>query len=292
MSQSPTSALSSPFQWATNGAGYDFTMKVGSPGVTHGFNLPSGNYSMFLGPTAAGVLPAEAITAIVGLLNTYYAGSPTFSSSMDPSTGRWTLSASSGVFTYTAVNALFDATFGVLVGSASSTSATSTYPPRYLLLFSSLVGQDWQQQTPLAGQTAEDGTVYAISSGTTRYTDTLDLSYIPVDPTAQAQAGTACSPWFSADAYLPLSGALLNVAAQPWDVSDHLQASLGQTQALARGNWPAVCASAAAYYDLVTIPADEVSAPKVKMQFTAWTRWRRWTTKITRLASQPVGNRE
>lgn len=289
MSQPPTSALSCPFAWVTNPSGYDFVIYVSA--VPTGFNLPSSLYQMFMGPSTSSnpALPADALTTLVAQLNAFYLGTPTFAFTMDPVSGRWTLACSTA-FTFTAVNATFTTVFGNLT-PIGATAYKSVYPPRFLILFNSEVGDDWQQQTPLAGETDEGGSVYAITSGITRSTDELDLKWLPRDPTTQTREGTTVSPWFPDDQYLPLVGAGLNASAAPWDISNHLIASLGLNQSLARGTWPALCADPTAYYDIVTIPPEEAAAPRVKMQFTAWKAWRAWKTKITRLAATPVGNR-
>ncbi len=287
MSQPPTSALCTTWDWTTTGA--DLSVTVGA--TTHPVNLPTGTYTTYLAPHAT-----EPLAVLTAALNTAFSSSPTFVLSINPATGLWTISIN-GPAAMTATWASGLAGYlGAPVVASGGMSMSATRVPRFVLLFAALVANDWTQQTALASSTAEDGTEFAVTSGITRWGDEITISYIPAHTSDQTVAGSVCNPWFPDDADLAGSGIPglgLPLTVTYWDIADHLIASLGRTQSLARGNWPTLAGtpSATVFYDLVTIPGKEAAAPRVRMQFPSWSRFRTWTTKVHRLALTPVGTR-
>ncbi|MDB4930525.1 MAG: hypothetical protein JWM10_3009 [Myxococcaceae bacterium] len=161
-------------------------------------------------------------------------------------------------------------------------------PVWHLALFAERKSLDWAPRTPMAGRTGVDGVGYGCSSGITTWNDEISFGYVPRDPTYRTALGLEQTPWEPEPDYLGLAGTL---GARLYSLTDLVSADANaRTLAFARGNWDAIRGSTSEYFDLVTIPTDQLARPRLARTRAGWEAYRIWTTQLVRQAT-PTGTR-
>lgn len=241
--------------------------------------------------TGARVLLADSTHDLLQVLQTALnaAASPaTFAVTMSAATGKITIACTGDTFKWVGAGS---STIGKALGFTSSltpfaASFTADEQSHYLALFVSRMSAGWAAKTPISASETAGGVSYGVTSGITRYEDELTLEFVPSDPTTKAAVDSLGTPWEPAAASL----STLGTHTGAWGVLDCLAVAIGQTCALARGNFQAIVSSSTERYDLVAIPAADLAAPRAPYQIAGWEAYRRLTIGMIR-QSTPTGTR-
>jgi len=243
--------------------------------------------------TGARVLLADSTHDLIQVLQAALNATPslpggtTFAVTLSPLTGLVSIACSGDTFKMVG---LASSTIGAVLGWTSAAapaaaSFTAQIQPRYLCLLASRESAGWSQKTPMAAAETAGGVSYGTRSGVVRWEDTIAFGFIPSDPGYVASLAVIGTPWEPA----PASLGTLGTHTGAWSVSDCLAVALGQTCALARGNFQAIVSSSSERYDLVAIAGSDLAAPRVAYQFgPVWPAYRRWTVTLIR---QSTGTR-
>lgn len=215
-------------------------------------------------------------------------GGTTFSVSISAATGKVSIACTGDTFKMTG---LASSAVGAALGWTSAATPfaagfTADEQPKYLILAPSRTSPGWSPKTPMAAASTAGGASYGTTSATTRWEDEIVFDFLPTDPAARTLVDSLATPWEPAAAFL----ASLGSHAAPWSVSDCLAVALGQTCALARGNFQALCTSTSERYDLVAISGADLAAPRSAYQVPGWEAYRRWTVSLIRQTT-PTGTR-
>lgn len=267
------SALAIGFDYA----GETLSVNLGSGG-TYTATLPA--------VTGARVMLATNAHDLLQVLQTSLNAMPSlpvgvsFAVTMSPTTGKVSIACTGDTFKITSIDA---STVGQRLGwtaSAPTLAAahTAEEQPQYLVLAPSRASPGWSPKTPMATAETAGGQNYGTTSGVTRWEDELVFDFLPADPSARDLVASLATPWEPAAAFLTSLGS--HVA--PWSVSDCLAVALGQSCALARGNFQALCSSSSERYDIVSIAGADLAAPRSAYQVPGWEAYRRWTVGLIR----------
>lgn len=279
--------MTSPLLRTALAIGFDYA------GETLGVVLSSGGSLSPAVPavTGARVLLADSTHDLLQVLQTALnaAASPaTFAVTLSAATGKVTITCTGDTFKWVGVAST---AIGKALGFTSAltpfaASFTADEQPHYLALFVSRQSAGWAPKTPISASETAAGVSYGVTSGIVRYEDELTFEFVPSDPTSRTTVDSLGTPWEPAAASL----STLGTHSGAWGVLDCLAVALGQTCALARGNFQAIVSSTTERYDLVSIPAADLTAPRAPYQIAGWEAYRRLTLGLIR-QSTPTGTR-
>lgn len=275
------SALAPTFSWTTGAPDISFAFPSGTSPVTS--SVASGSYRMLLASSTVDFLRV-CQTAFNGSMS----GSgraETFTVSMNADS-TVSIAISAGTFSATLTSLLRYLGFSANISAGTST-ATSTYPPRFFAAFVSRVSADWTQVTPVSGSETAAGISYGVTSGVTTWEDEFNFDFIPQNPTQRTSLAVNQTPWHPDDANL----ASLGNHNPPESISDVLTSSLGKTCALALGNLQDLRTSTTERYHLVSVPAKEIAAPRKNRTRDGWDAYFKWTVRMIRQSATPTSTR-
>lgn len=283
MASTITSAIAVTFAWTTAGTDISLAFPSGTSPVN--VSVPTGSYRMGLAPTTGTV--TDFLRAAQQAINDEMATqgrAETFTLTLNAD-GRVVLTIDTG--TFSAALGTMLRTLGWSTQPMAVSTSTALYGPKYLMLFVSRQSSGWTARTPIAAAETAGGVSYGVSSGIVRAEDTFTFGFIPRDPAAATLTAQNGTPWEPAPADLGSLGSH-NV---PWGCVDNLAVALGQSCALARGNWQTLRTSTTERYDLCAITGTDLAAPRAGYQFAPWEAYVQWQVSLIRQSATPTGTR-
>lgn len=271
-----TSAIAAPFSWTSAGAGLDIVLTFPSGTSPVNVTVATGTYYICLAASTS-----DFVRVVETAINAAVSGAgraEVFALTLG-SDARVTIT-STGTFSTTGNPNAFKV-LGFASAITSATTSTALYPPAHLVTFVERVSADWTPKTAVAGAETLAGVGYGVASGVWREEDDIALGYVPRDPTQRTSLGVNQSPWMP-DGNWSASPSLPRV----WTCRDLLSEALAATLHVALGNFQTLRTSTTARYDLCTIPAAEIAAPRKERVREGWDAYFRWTVRMIRQTTQ------